>query len=163
MNGNIESELASNNICPGDDSASNVANFAKAVLNNRLSASAIEAFVSASKGSLDMVSRAVEANVATNTSINRESAVRIQQIVDATKGGSLDANTLTLQLTQISAIVQNQRETQLHNTLSLALKVALVALGLVLLYYLIRWALGWIGWLLLIGLVGYLAVKLLKR
>lgn len=161
MNGN--EELQTRGIRPGDDSASNVANFAKAVLSNRLSASAIEAFVSASKGSLDMVSRVVEANVATNTSINRESAVRIQQIVDATKGGALDANTLTLQLTQISAIVQNQRETQLHNTLSLALKVALVALGLVLLYYLIRWALGWIAWLLLIGLVGYLAVKLLKR
>ena len=65
-----------------------------------------------------MVSRAVEANVATNTSINRESAVQIQQIIDAAKGGTLDANTMTLQLTQISAIVQNQRETQLHNTLS---------------------------------------------
>lgn len=161
MNGN--EELQARGIRPGDDSASNIANFAKAVLNNRLSAGAIEAFVSASKGSLEMVSGAVEANVATNTSINRESAAQIQQIVDATKGGALDANTLTLQLTQISAIVQNQRETQLHNTLSLALKVALVAWGLVLLYYLIRWALGWIGWLLLIGLVGYLAVKLLKR
>lgn len=161
MNGN--EELQARGIRLGDDSASNIANFAKAVLNNRLSAGAIEAFVSASKGSLEMVSGAVEANVATNTSINRESAAQIQQIVDATKGGALDANTLTLQLTQISTIVQNQRETQLHNTLSLALKVALVALGLVLLYYLIRWALGWIGWLLLIGLVGYLAVKLLKR
>ena len=163
MNENIEKELNTNNIYLGDDSASNVANFAKAVLNNRLSASAIETFVSASKGSLDMVSHAVEANVATNTSINRESAARIQQIVDAAKGGTLDANTLTLQLTQISAIVQNQRETQLHNTLSLALKVVLVAFGLVLLYHLIRWALGWIGWLLLIGIVGYLAVKFLKR
>ncbi len=161
MNGN--EELQARGIRLGDDSASNIANFAKAVLNNRLSAGAIEAFVSASKGSLEMVSGAVEANEATNTSINRENAAQIQQIVDATKGGALDANTLTLQLTQISTIVQNQRETQLHNTLSLALKVALVALGLVLLYYLIRWALGWIGWLLLIGLVGYLAVKLLKR
>lgn len=163
MKTNGNEELQVRGIRPGDDSASNVANFEKAVLSNRLSASAIEAFVSASKGSLDMVSRAVEANVATNTSINRESAVRIQQIVDAAKGGTLDANTLTLQLTQISAVVQGQRETQLHNTLSLLLKVALVALGLVLLYYLIRWALSWIGWLLLIGLVGYLAVKLLKR
>lgn len=163
MNGNIESELASNNICPGDDSASNVANFAKAVLSNRLSAGAIEAFVSASKGSLDMVSRAVEANVATNTNLNRESAAQIQQIVDAAKGGTIDANTLTLQLTQISAIVQNQRETQLHNTLSLVLKVVLVAFGLILLFRLIRWALGCIGWLLLIGLVGYFAIKFLKR
>lgn len=163
MNKNIEKELACNNICPGDDSASNVANFAKAVLNNRLSASAIEAFVSASEGSLDMVSHAVETNVATNTSINRESAAQIQQIVDATKDGTLDANTLTLQLTQISAIVQTQRETQLHNTLSLGLKVVLVAFGLVLLYHLIRWALGWIGCLLLIGLIGYFAVKFLKR
>lgn len=163
MNGNIENELASNNICPGDDSASNVTNFAKAVLSNRLSAGAIEAFVSASKGSLDMVSRAVEANVTTNTSINRESAVQIQQIIDAAKGGTLDANTMTLQLTQISAIVQNQRETQLHNTLSLLLKVVLVAFGLVLLYYLIRWALGWIGWLLLIAIVGSLIVKVIKR
>lgn len=163
MNGNIENELASNNICPGDDSASNVANFAKAVLSNRLSAGAIEAFVSASKGSLDMVSRAVEANVTTNTSINHESAVQIQQIIDAAKGGTLDANTMTLQLTQISAIVQNQRETQLHNTLSLLLKVVLVAFGLVLLYHLIRWALGWIGWLLLIAIVGSLIVKVIKR
>lgn len=163
MNGNIENELASNNICPDDDSASNVANFAKAVLNNRLSAGAIETFVSASKGSLDMVSRAVEANVATNTNLNRESAAQIQQIVDAAKGGTIDANTLTLQLTQISAIVQNQRKTQLHNTLSLGLKVVLVAFGLVLLYHLIRWALGWIGCLLLIGLIGYFAVKFLKR
>ena len=161
MNGN--EELQARGIRPGDDSASNVANFAKAVLNNRLSASAIEAFVSASKGSLEMVSGAVEANVATNTSINRESAAQIQQIVHAAKGGTIDADTLTLQLTQISAIVQNQRETQLHNTLSLLLKVVLVAFGLVLLYHLIRWALSWIGWLLLIGLVGYLAVKLLKR
>ena len=161
MNGN--EELQARGIRLGDDSASNIANFAKAVLNNRLSAGAIEAFVSASKGNIDMVSRAVEANVATNTSINRESATQIQQIVDAAKGGTLDANTLTLQLTQISAIVQGQRETQLHNTLSLLLKVALVALGLVLLYYLIRWALSWIGWLLLIGLVGYLAIKFLKR
>lgn len=163
MKTNGNEELQARGIRLGDDSASNIANFAKAVLNNRLSAGAIEAFVSASKGSLEMVSGAVEANVATNTSINRESAAQIQQIVDATKGGALDANTLTLQLTQISAIVQNQRETQLHNTLSLLLKVALVALGLVLLYYLIRWALSWIGWLLLIGLVGYLAIKFLKR
>lgn len=163
MNGNIENELASNNICPGDDSASNVENFAKAVLNNRLSVGAIEAFVSASKGSLDMVSRAVETNVATNTNINRESAAQIQQIVDAAKGGTIDANTLTLQLTQISAIVQNQRETQLHNTLSLVLKVVLVAFGLILLFRLIRWALGWIGWLLLIGLLGYFVIKFLKR
>lgn len=161
MNGN--EELQAIGIRLGDESSTNVANFAKAVLNNRLSASAIEAFVSASKGSLDMVSRAVEANVATNTSINRESAAQIQKIVDAAKGGTLDANTLTLQLTQISAVVQGQRETQLHNTLSLLLKVALVALGLVLLYYLIRWALNWIGWLLLIGLVGYLAIKFSKR
>lgn len=160
---NIDNELVSNNICLGDDSSTNIANFAKAVVNNRLSSEAIHTFVSASKGSLEMVSRAVEANVATNTSINRESAVRIQQIVDAAKGGTLDANTLTLQLTQISAVVQGQRETQLHNTLSLLLKVALVALGLVLLYYLIRWALNWIGWLLLIGLIGYLAIKFLKR
>lgn len=163
MKTNGNEELQARGIRLGDDSASNIANFAKAVLNNRLSAGVIEAFVSASKGSLEMVSGAVEANVATNTSINRESAAQIQQIVDATKGGALDANTLTLQLTQISAIVQNQRETQLHNTLSLLLKVALVALGLVLLYYLIRWALSWIGWLLLIGLVGYLAIKFLKR
>lgn len=103
MNGN--EELQARGIHPGDDSASNIANFAKAVLNNRLSVGAIEAFVSASKGSLEMVSGAVEANVATNTSINRESAAQIQQIVDATKGGALDANTLTLQLTQISTIV----------------------------------------------------------
>ena len=101
--------------------------------------------------------------MATNTSINRESMMQIQQIVSATKDGPIDANTLTLQLTQMSAIVQNQRETQLHNTLSLLLKVALVALGLVLLYHLIRRTLDWIGWLLLVGLIGYLAVKFLKK
>jgi uncharacterized membrane protein YjjP (DUF1212 family) len=161
MNGN--EELQARGISLGDDSASNIANFAKAVLNNRLSAGAIEAFVSASKGSLEMVSGAVEANVATNTSINRESMMQIQQIVNAAKDGPIDANTLTLQLQQISAIMQGQRITQLHNTMSLLLKVALVALGLVLLYYLIRWALSWIGWLLLIGLVGYLAIKFSKR
>ncbi len=163
MSTNGKEELEQRGIRLGDDSSTNIANFVKAVVNNRLSSEAIHTFVSASKGSLEMVSRAVESNVATNTSINRESAVRIQQIVDAAKGGTLDANTLTLQLTQISAVVQGQRETQLHNTLSLLLKVALVALGLVLLYYLIRWALSWIGWLLLIGLVGYLAIKFLKR
>jgi hypothetical protein len=161
MNGN--EELQARGISLGDDSASNIANFAKAVLNNRLSAGAIEAFVSASKGSLEMVSGAVEANVATNTSINRESMMQIQQIVNAAKDGPIDPNTLTLQLQQISAIMQGHRITQLHNTMSLLLKVALVALGLVLLYYLIRWALSWIGWLLLIGLVGYLAIKFSKR
>lgn len=110
-----------------------------------------------------MVSRAVEANVATNTNLNRESATQIQQIVDAAKGGTIDANTLTLQLQQISAVMQGQRGTQLHNTLSMALKIAVIAFGLILLYHLIRWALGWIGWLLLIALVGSLIVKVIKR
>lgn len=161
MNG--REELEQRGILPGDDTDANVANFAKAVLNNRLSTEAIHTFVSASKGSLEMVSRAVEANVATNTSINHESMMQIQQIVNATKGGPLDANTLTLQLTQISAVVQGQRETQLHNTLSLLLKIAAIAFGLVLLFHLIRWALGWIGWLLLIAIVGSLIVKLIRR
>ena len=160
---NIDNELACNNICLGDDSSTNIANFAKAVVNNRLSSEAIHAFVSASKGSLEMVSRAVEANVATNTSINRESMMQIQQIINAAKDGPIDANTLALQLQQINAIMQGQRETQLHNTLSMALKIALVAFGLVLLYYLIRWVLGWIGWLLLIAIVGSLIVKIIKR
>lgn len=141
-------------ILTGDNSPVNINKFVTAVLNNKLSSEAIQAFILATQGGMEMISQSLALNISINNSLNEKSMAQIEQVMKANQGKELTANLLIQQLIQINSIIELQKHTQKMNFFTIALKVAGVIIGLLLIFWLVKLIINWIGTILLIVVIG---------